>query len=93
MLGFTEKTSQKILDNNVLNFYFSHITSNKFEYEPNDKTNKYIWRYLSSANLINTNDFENEDIIFTYEKAASQNSFESDEDDIASIPAMAPVGI
>jgi len=79
LLGFTEKTSQKILDNNVLNFYFSHITSNKFEYEPNDKTNKYIWRYLSSANLINTNDFENEDIIFTYEKAASQNSFESDE--------------
>ena len=79
LLGFTEITSQNILDNNVLNFYFSHITSNKFEYEPNDKTNKYIWRYLSSANLINTNDFENEDIIFTYEKAASQNSFESDE--------------
>ena len=23
-----------------------------FKYEPNDKTNKYIWRYLSSANLI-----------------------------------------
>ena len=47
-LGITEKTNQKILDNNLLNFYFSYITNNNFEYKPNEKTNKYIWRYLSS---------------------------------------------
>ena len=52
LLGITSKTNQKILDNNLLNFYLSHITSNDFKYEPNDKTDKYIWRYLSSANLI-----------------------------------------
>ena len=57
LLGLTEKTTQKILDNNLLNFYLSHITSNNFEYEPNDKTDQYIWRYLSSANLIQLNDF------------------------------------
>jgi len=79
LLGFTEKTTQKILDNNLLNFYLSHITSNNFEYEPNDKTDQYIWRYLSSANLIQINDFENEDIILTYEKAAAEDSFEKDE--------------
>ena len=79
LLGITDTTTQKILDNNLLNFYLSHITSNNFEYEPNDETDQYIWRYLSSANLIQTNDFENEDIIFSYEQAASKNSFEKDE--------------
>ena len=33
----------------------------------------------SSANLIKTKDFENEEIILTYEKAAAEGSFESDE--------------
>ena len=79
LLGITDTTNQKILDNNLLNFYLSHITSNNFEYEPNDETDQYIWRYLSSANLIQINDFENEDIIFSYEQAASKNSFEKDE--------------
>ena len=79
LLGITDTTTQKILDNNLLNFYLSHITSNNFEYGPNDETDEYIWRYLSSANLIETNDFENEDIIFSYEQAASKNSFEKDE--------------
>ena len=75
LLGITEKTSQKILDNNLLNFYLSHITNNNFEYEPNDKTDQYIWRYLSSANLIQINDFENEDVILTYEQAAARKFF------------------
>ena len=79
LLGITDTTTQKVLDNNLLNFYLSHITSNNFEYEPNDETDQYIWRYLSSANLIHINDFENEDIIFSYEQAASKNSFEKDE--------------
>ncbi len=79
LLGITDKTTQKILDNNLLNFYFSHITSDNFKYEPVDKTDKYIWRYLSSANLIQVDDFKNEDVILTYEQAAVQNSFENDE--------------
>jgi len=79
LLGISDKTDQKILDNNLLNFYLSHITSDSFEYEPNDKTDQYIWRYLSSANLIQVNDFKNEDVILTYEQAAAQNSFENEE--------------
>jgi len=79
LLGITEKTTGKILDNNLLNFYLSHITSKNFMFEPNDKTDKYIWRYLSSANLLQNNNFENEEIILTYEQAASTNSFESEE--------------
>tara|TARA_Y100000590_G_scaffold43801_1_gene46609 strand:- start:4274 stop:5947 length:1674 start_codon:yes stop_codon:yes gene_type:complete len=76
LLGISEKTDQKILDDNLLNFYLSYITSENFQYKPKEKTDKYIWRYLSSANLIKVEDLENENIISTYEKAASQNSFE-----------------
>ena len=79
LLGITNQTTQKILDDDLLNFYFSYITSNNFEYEPNDKTDKYIWKYLSSANLIQINNFEDENVIFTYEQAAAQNSFDNDE--------------
>ena len=79
LLGISEKTNQKILDNNLLNFYLSHVTSKKFEYLPSDKTDKYIWRYLSAANLIEVDNFENENILLTYEQVAAQNSFEKDE--------------
>tara|TARA_Y100000590_G_scaffold290907_2_gene327466 strand:+ start:3371 stop:5110 length:1740 start_codon:yes stop_codon:yes gene_type:complete len=79
LLGINNKTNQKILDNNLLNFYLSYITSDDFKYEPKEKTNKYIWRYLSSANLIQVKDFEDENVIATYEQAASQNSFDKDE--------------
>ena len=79
LLGFTEKTNQKILDDSLLNFYLSHITSNNFEYEPTNETDKYIWRYLSSSNLIKIESFEDEEVILTYEKAAEENSFEKTE--------------
>ena len=79
LLGVTEKPTQKISDTNLLNFYFSHITTENFQYEPSDKTDKYIWRYLSSSNLIKIDSFENEDIILTYEQAAAKNSFENEE--------------
>ena len=79
LLGVSDKTSQKILDNNLLNFFLSHITIDKFEYQPNEKTDKYIWRYLASSNLISTETFEDEEVISTYEKAAAQESFPSEE--------------
>ena len=79
LLGITTKTSQKILDDNLLNFYFSHITSDNFEYKPSDKTDKYIWKYLASSNLIKIDDLENEETILTYEQAAAEGSFDNDE--------------
>ena len=79
LLNVTSETTQKILDDNLLNFYLSHITTDNFKYEPDEKTDKYIWRYLSSANLIKTEDFENEDIILTYEQAAASESLDSSE--------------
>ena len=79
LLGFKEKTNQKIVDNNLFNFYLYQITAEDFNYQPNEKTDKYIWRYLSSSNLIQINDFENEKVILTYEKAAEEDSFKSEE--------------
>ena len=82
LLGYKSKADQKILDNELFNFYLSHITSENFEYNPNQNTNKYIWRYLSSSNLLNTenlNELENEEVINVYEQAASINSIEKKE--------------
>jgi len=79
LLGITDSTEQKILDNNLFNFYLSHVTIDNIQYEPNDTTDKYVWRYLSSANLIQTDSFENEDVILTFEKAAAKNTLDNDE--------------
>ena len=79
LLGTTDRTEQKILDNNLFNFYLSHVTIDNIQYEPNDTTDKYVWRYLSSANLIQIDSFENEDVISTFEKAAAKNTLDNDE--------------
>ena len=79
LLGITNSTEQKIIDNNLFNFYLSHITIDNIQYNPNDKTDKYIWRYLSSANLVQVDDFENEEVISTFEKAAAKGDFDHDE--------------
>ncbi len=79
LLGVKDQANQKILDNNLLNFYLSHITSADFKYEPDEKTDPYIWKYLSAANLIEVNSFEDESVILNYEQAAAQDSFDKDE--------------
>jgi len=79
LLGVKENTSQEIVDDNIFNFYLSQITSKNFSYQPNEKTNKYIWRYLSAANLIQIENFEDEEIITTYEKAASSGTYDKKE--------------
>tara|TARA_Y100000590_G_scaffold107430_1_gene122231 strand:+ start:9107 stop:10861 length:1755 start_codon:yes stop_codon:yes gene_type:complete len=79
LLGINESSNQKIKDDNLFNFYLSHITSDNFEYIPDNSTNKYIWRYLSSSNLIKIKNLEDKEVILTYEKAAAQNSFSKEE--------------
>jgi len=79
LLGVKDKAEQKILDNNLLNFYLSYVTNENFKYEPSDKTDPYIWKYLSSANLIEVKNFEDENIVNTYEQAAAQNTFDKEE--------------
>ena len=58
----------------MLNFYLSSITTPNFSYEPNEKTNKYIWEYLSAANLLKVEDLENKEKIKNLEIAANNDT-------------------
>lgn len=78
LLGISEKADKKVKDDNLLNFYLSSITVPGFKYEPNEKTNKYIWEYLNAANLVTIEDFEDRDKIKTLELAANNNKFDKD---------------
>ena len=76
LLGIKKETDSKIKDDNLLNFYLSSITTPNFSYEPNKKTNKYIWEYLNAANLLKVEDLENKEKIKNLEIAANNNTFD-----------------
>ncbi len=72
LLGVSDKTSTKINEKNLLNFYLSSITIKNFNYTPSEKTKKEIWKYLNAANLIKINDVNDNSKINELELAASQ---------------------
>ena len=74
LLGINNKPDNIIKDNNLLNFYLSSITVKEFNYAPDENTNKYIWQYLSSANLIKIEDVADKDKIKNLELAANNNT-------------------
>ena len=78
MLGLQEKTSDKISDKNLLNFYLSSITIDGFKYEPTNKTDKNIWKFLVASNLIIIDELEDPETIKKYEVAAHDGSFDKD---------------
>ncbi len=73
LLGVSENKNKKIKDDNLLNFYLSSISFPDFKYEPNDKTEKSIWEYMNSANLIAIDDITDKDKIKNIEIAANKN--------------------
>jgi len=82
LLGYTEETDSEVSDKNLLNFYLSHIANSDFQYDPSMKTSKYIWKYLSSSNLLadpNSIDLEDETKFSLYEWAAANNSYNKKE--------------
>ena len=76
LLGMNEKADNKISDKNLLYFYLSSITVENFKYEPTQKTDKNIWKYLTASNLISTEQLEDPKIINRYEIAAHQGTFD-----------------
>ena len=82
LLGYTEEADDEVSDKNLLNFYLSHIANSDFQYDPSMKTSKYIWKYLSSSNLLedpNSIDLEDETKFSLYEWAAANNSYNKKE--------------
>ena len=55
-MGISSKTSEKINEENLLNFYLSSVTIKNFSYTPSQNTKKEIWNYLNAANLIKLDD-------------------------------------
>ena len=76
LLGITKKTSNKINEKNLLNFYLSSVTIQNFNYEPNEKTKKEIWKYLNAANLIKLEDINNKKKLKDLELAANKGQID-----------------
>ena len=76
LLGVTDKTSNKVNEKNLLNFYLSSITIKNFKYEPSPKTKKEIWRYLNSANLIKLDDASDKKKLKELETAANNDQLD-----------------
>ena len=76
LLGVTDKTSKKINEKNLLNFYLSSITTADFKYEPSNKTKPEIWKYLNAANLIQLEDVSDKNKLKELEIAANNNQLD-----------------
>ena len=76
LLGITEKTSTKVNEKNLLNFYLSSITISDFKYEPSKKTKPEIWKYLNAANLIKLDDASDKAKIRELELAANDDQLD-----------------
>ncbi|MDA9684225.1 hypothetical protein N9U33_01400 [Candidatus Pelagibacter bacterium] len=78
LLKISDKTTNKINEKNLLNFYLSSVTIKDFNYKPSKQTNKEIWKYLNAANLINIEDLTNKKEIKDLEEAANNGQINSD---------------
>ena len=78
IMGYSEKNDLKTSEKNLLDFHLSHLTSNDFKYVTNENTDKIIWRYLSSFNLLENLDeidIEDSEKIISIEKATNNGNY------------------
>ena len=71
LLGISSKTSEKINEENLLNFYLSSVTIKNFSYTPSQNTKKEIWNYLNAANLIKLDDVSDKKRLSELENAVN----------------------
>ena len=78
LLGFTSEIDEEISEKSILNFHLAHITNPNFKFEPKESTNKIIWKYLSSADLLDSFkeiDISELDKIANIEKAVHNGNY------------------
>ncbi len=69
LMDYKSDVNNEISENSILDFHLSHKVTNNFSFQPKKETPKFIWRYLSNANLlqntelINLDDYENISLI------------------------------
>ena len=82
LIGLSDSSKEDISQKNILDFHLAHRTSADFKYDPDEKTPKIIWSYLSSSNLlINADQVDIEDFekISIIEKATHEKNYSEDE--------------
>ena len=82
LMEYSEEPDSKISERNILNFHLSHRTNPNFIYYPNENTPKFIWKYLSSSNLlenISNIDLEDSEKISLIERATHEKNYEEKE--------------
>ena len=81
-MDYKSDVKNEISENSILDFHLSHKVTNNFSFQPRKETPKFIWRYLSNANLlqntelINLDDYENFDTVIEITKSNLVISFE-----------------
>ncbi|MDB3888431.1 hypothetical protein N9341_02710 [Candidatus Pelagibacter sp.] len=86
LFGFTDIPDLSISENSILDFHLAHRTNSDFIFEPKENTNKLIWKYLSTSNLlynVNKIDITELDKISLIEKATNDKNYP--ENDLFSI--------
>ena len=78
LLGVSDKTTNKINEDNLLNFYLSSITAKDFSYKPTKSTKEEIWKYLNASNLIRLDDFSDKIRLKELEQAANTGQVDSE---------------
>ena len=76
--GYNTKADTAISEKTVFDFYLAHKSNPEFNFEPNDKTSKMIWKYLSSSGLLKSVeliDISKLDEISTLEKATHNKNY------------------
>ena len=82
LLGYTSKIDNSISQKSIFDFYLAHKTNPNFKFEPDDKTDKIIWKYLSSANLLTSfKEIETTELdkISNIEKAVNNKNYPENE--------------
>ena len=77
LLGVSKKTTNKVNENTLLNFYLSSITIKNFNFKPTKNTKKSIWKYLNASNLIKLDDSSDKARLRELELAANDGQIDT----------------
>ena len=78
LMGYENDINKEISEKSLLDFHLSHRTNPEFVFEPIESTSKQIWKYLSSANLLESVasvDLENKEKILMIERATHEKNY------------------
>ena len=78
LFGFNLDPELSVSEDSVLYFHLAHRTNPDFSFEPKKNTNKQIWKYLSTSNLlynVEEIDIVEEDKISLLEKATHDKNY------------------